>query len=264
MNVKSFALAIGVVLSLLIPGHESAYAGDNRIDLIQERGKLLVCHLEQPPWSYKDSKTGKWVGDSVESAKYLATALGVDYKAISADFWTRITYLETGKCDIHMSPTFPTVEYVTRVLFSDPIGYAFNSVAVHIDSPLQTHKDVDQEGITVIVGPSLESELLAERFYKRATVKYLENEEGYSSYYLEVDSRRADALLYDNGMIKEFIKKNPEMNLRIIDDAPLNPEGYAYAVPLGEYHFINLINFLFKRIEQTGGNYQWFQKISSE
>ncbi len=264
MNMKPLALAIGTVLSLLTLGNELAFAADNRIDLIQERGELVVCHSDYPPWSYKDRKTGKWIGVSVESAKHLAWALGVDYKPIEADFYTRVSFVETGKCDITMTPIYQDVKYAIRVLFSDPIKYEFQSVAVHIDSPLQTHKDVDQEGITVVVGPSLADELLAERFYKRATVKKLEYPKDFSTYFLEVSYRRADALLYDNTMIRDFIKQNPDMNLRIIDDAPLSPQGFSYVVPLGEYHFINVVNILLKKFEQGGWNYEWYQKFTSE
>lgn len=264
MNMKYFALAIGAVLSLLTPGNESAFAGDNRIDLIQERGELVVCHSDYPPWSYKDPKTGNLIGISVESAKRLAWSLGVDYKPIDAGFRTRISFVETGKCDIVMTPIFQSVEYAKRVLFSDPVKFEFQSVAVHIDSPLQTHKDVDQEGMTVVVGISLADELLAERFYKRATVKKLENPEDFSTFFLEVASRRADALLYDNSVMRKFIKQNPDMNLRIIDDPPLNPQEFSYAVPLGEYHFINVLNVLLKGFEQGGWNYEWHQMFTSE
>ena len=260
MNMKPLALAIGAVLSLLIPGNESVFATDNRINLIQQRGELVVCHMEHPPWASKDPETGKGVGVSVESAKHIAWSLGVDYKPIEADFWTRISFVESGNCDIAMTPIYPTMEYATRVLFSDPVKYEFQSVVVHMDSSLQTHKDVDQEGVTVVFGPSLEAELFAERFYKKATVNRLINPRTYSAYFLEVTHRRADALLYDNFMIREFIKQNPRMNLRIIDDIPLDPDGYSYAVQLGEYHLINVINFLLKGIKHGGRNYELYQR----
>ena len=54
------------------------------------------------------------------------------------------------------------------------------------------------------------------------------------------------------------------MNLRIIDDAPLNPQGYAYAVLPGEYHFVNFINVWLETIEQQGLKDQWYEMITAE
>ena len=42
------------------------------------------------------------------------------------------------------------------------------------------------------------------------------------------------------------------MKLRVIEDEPLNPQGYSYAVLPGEYHFVNFINVWLQAIELQG------------
>lgn len=262
---KLLTLAIGTIISLLALSVGSTFAGDNRIDVIKERGEILVCVSEFPThWSGKDPETGEWAGIAIEAAKNLALVIGVDYKLIGSNWRTRISFLETGKCDITMDPVYPTEEYAMRVLFSDPVRYVSQGMAVHMDSPAQTHKDLDQEGMIIVVGPSSADERLADRLLKKATVKLLPTDEHkYSDYFSEVASRRADALLYHTPSLKKFIKENPDMNLRVIDEA-LNPQGFAFAVPLGEYHFLSVINVWFKNIQHTGADYYWRQKFTPE
>ena len=261
MQIKS--LAIKFVFTLITLGAASVYAQDGRIDAIKERGEIQVCHAEALPWGAKDPKTGEWVGTDIEAAKHLAGIMGVEYKPVDSQWGTLIPSLETGKCDIVMSPMFRTAERAMRVLFSNPSGYETQGTAVHMDSDAQSHKDLDKDGMIIAVGSGTADEAFANRFFKMASVKPLVSDK-LSTYFLEVASKRADAVLTDSSSLRNFIKQNPGMNLRIIDDAPLNPQGYAYAVQPGEYHFINFINVWLETIEQQGLKDQWYKMVTAE
>ena len=252
-----------VVASMLTFVAGTAYSADDRIDAIKERGQLLVCHAEALPWGAKDPKTGDWVGTDIEAAKHLAGIMGVEYKPVDSQWGTLIPSLETGKCDIVMSPMFRTAERAMRVLFSNAAGYETQGTAVHMDSDAQSHKDLDKEGNIIAVGSGTADEAFANRYFKNAEVKALVSDK-LSTYFLEVASRRADAVLTDSSSLRNFIKQNPGMNLRLIDDAPLNPQGYAYAVLPGQYHFVNFINVWLETIEQQGLTDKWYEMITQE
>lgn len=263
MSMKSFTLAIGAFVGVLLIGTGTALAEDNRIDMIKDRGEILVCHAEALPWGAKDPKTGDWVGTDIEAARHLAGIMGVEYKPVDSQWGTLIPSLETGKCDIVMSPMFRTAERAMRVLFSNPSGYETQGTAVHMDSSAQSHSDLDQDGMIIAVGSGTADEAFANRFFKKATVKPLVSDK-LSTYFLEVASKRADAVLTDSSSLRNFIKQNPGMNLRIVDDAPLNPQGYAYAVLPGEYHFVNFINVWLETIEQQGLTDKWYEMVTAE
>jgi polar amino acid transport system substrate-binding protein len=115
----------------------------------------------------------------------------------------------------------------------------------------------------IAVGSGTADEAFANRYFKNAEVKALVSDK-LSTYFLEVASRRADAVLTDSSSLRNFIKQNPGMNLRLIDDAPLNPQGYAYAVLPGQYHFVNFINVWLETIEQQGLKDKWYEMITQE
>ena len=261
--MKKLSIWLSFVLGLSILGLGSVFAADDRISVIKDRGELLVCHAEALPWGAKDPKTNEWVGTDIEAAKHLAGIMGVEYKPVDSQWGTLIPSLETDKCDIVMSPMFRTAERAMRVLFSNPSGYETQGTAVHMDSDAQSHSELDKEGMIIAVGSGTADEAFADRFFKKATVKPLVSDK-LSTYFLEVASKRADAVLTDSSSLRNFIKQNPGMNLRIMDDAPLNPQGYAYAVLPGEYHFVNFINVWLETIEQQGLKDQWYEMITAE
>ena len=261
--MKKPATWLGVVAAIFVIGAGSAFSADNRIDAIKSRGELRVCHAEALPWGAKDPKTGNWVGTDIEAANHLAGIMGVTYVPVDSQWGTLIPSLETDKCDIVMSPMFRTAERAMRVLFSNPSGYETQGTAVHMDSDAQNHSDLDKDGMIIAVGSGTADEAFANRFFKMATVKPLVSDK-LSTYFLEVASKRADAVLTDSSSLRNFIKANPGMNLRIVDDAPLNSQGYAYAVLPGEYHFVNFINVWLETIEQQGLKDQWYEMITAE
>ncbi len=261
--MKKLTIWLSALLCASLIGVSSTYAADDRIQVIKERGQILVCHAEALPWGAKDPKTNEWVGTDIEAAKHLAGILGVEYMPVDSQWGTLIPSLETNKCDIVMSPMFRTAERAARILFSNPSGYETQGTAVHMDSDAQMHSDLDKEGMIIAVGSGTADEAFANRFFKQATVKPLVSDK-LSTYFLEVASKRADAVLTDSSSLRNFIKQNPGMNLRIIDDSPLNPQGYAYAVLPGEYHFINFINVWLETIEQQGLKTQWYEMVTQE
>ena len=261
--MRKITISLSALVCLFLIGSGTVYSADDRISVIKERGSILVCHAEALPWGAKDPKTNDWVGTDIEAARHLAGIMGVEYKPVDSQWGTLIPSLETDKCDIVMSPMFRTAERAMRVLFSNPSGYETQGTAVHQDSDAQSHKDLDKEGMVIAVGSGTADEAFANRFFKQATVKPLVSDK-LSTYFLEVASKRADAVLTDSSSLRNFIKQNPGMNLRIIDDAPLNPQGYAYAVLPGQYHFVNFINVWLETIEQQGLKDQWYEMITAE
>lgn len=263
-RIKLFTSALICTFLFSVPAFAgSSHDGSNHmIDEIKERGMLRVCHAEALPWGMKDPKSNEWIGTDVEAAKHLAEVIGVDYEPVDSQWGTLIPSLETGKCDVVMSPMFRTAERAMRIDFTNPSGYETQGTAVHMDSNYQTHAELDQDGLIIAVGSGTADEAFANRFFKKATVKALVSDK-LSTFFLEVASKRADAILTDSSTLRNFIAQNPDMNLRIIDDQPLNPQGYAYAVVPGHPHFLNFLNVWLETIEQQGLKDQWYDMITS-
>ena len=234
---------------------------DNKIQEIKDRGTLKVCHAEALPWGAKDPKTDEWIGTDIEAAKHLAKTMGVSIEHVDSQWATLIPSLESNKCDIVMSPMFRTPERAMRILFANPTGYETQGIGVLKSSSFNKHSDLDKQGNIIAVGSGTADEAYANRYFKKATVKSIVSDK-LSAFFLEVASRRADGVLTDSSTLKRFIKSNPGMKLRVIEDEPLNPQGYSYAVLPGEYHFVNFINVWLQAIELQGLKDKWYQKYS--
>lgn len=258
MRFLNLYVGVFVTLGLMIP---TAYAADQKIKAIQDRGTLRTCHAEALPWGAKDPKTEEWVGTDIEAAKNLAETMGVKIEHVDSTWATLIPSLETDKCDIVMAPMFRTPERAMRVLFAEPSGYETQGVVVHQESEAQTYADIDKEGMKVAVLSGTADEAFANRFFKNAEVKPFVSDK-LSTIFLEAANRRADAVLTDSSTLRAFMKANPAMNLRLIDEEPLNPQGYSYAVRPGEYHFVELINVWQEAVELQGLKDQWYQKYA--
>ena len=240
----------------------SLQAADDLLDRIKSSGTLKVCHAEALPWGAKDPKTNKWIGTDVEAAKHLAKTIGVKIDHVDTQWATLIPSLETNKCHIVMAPMFRTPERAMRILFSNPSGYETQGIAVMESDNIQTHKQLDASGKIIAVLSGTADEAFANRYFKKAEVKPFVSDK-LSTIFLEVATRRADAVLTDSSTVKRFIKENPGMKLKVVDDNPLNPQGYSYAVLPGEYHFINFINVWLDAIELQGLKDKWYQKYSN-
>lgn len=239
-----------------------ASAADDAISKIRDAGTLKVCHAEALPWGVKDVATGEWKGTDVLAAKSLAEAMGVKVEHVDSTWGTLIPSLESGKCDIVMAPMFRTPERALRVLFSDPSGFETQAVGVKNGSGIESYKDLDVEGKTVVVISGTADETFALRFFKQATVKPVVTDK-VSQLMIEVASGRADAFLTDSSTSRRGIKENDSMDLVMLEpDNPLNPQGYSYAIKKGEYDFLNFINVWQEAIERDGSKEAWYAQFS--
>ncbi len=250
------SLSVGTALA---DGHER----DTLIQEITARGVLRVCHAEALPWGIKDPKTGEWVGSDVEAANHLGETMGVKVEHVDTSWGTLIPSLETGKCDIVMAPMFATPERAMKVLFADPAGFESMSVAVGADSGITSYADLDTDGKTVAVISGTADESFSNRYFKNAKVQPSVTDK-LSTVFLEVASKRADAVLTDTSTLHRMVKENAPMNLMVLVAEPLNPQGYSYAVRPGEYHFINFVNIWQKFIAREGLKEMWHNKFTQD
>ncbi|MBT5415473.1 MAG: transporter substrate-binding domain-containing protein [Rhodospirillaceae bacterium] len=261
-HILSAVLAATIGLSAgtaLADDHE----GDSLIQEITERGVLRACHAEALPWGIKDPKTGEWVGSDVEAANHLAETMGVKAEHVDTAWATLIPSLETGKCDIVMAPMFATPERAMKVLFADPAGFESMSIAVSADSGITSYADLDVDGKSVAVISGTADESFSNRYFKKAEVKPSVTDK-LATVFLEVASKRADAVLTDTSTLHRMVKENAPMKLMVLGGDPLNPQGYSYAVRPGEYHFINFVNIWQKFIAREGLKEMWHNKFTQE
>jgi len=257
--MKWMKIFVGALCLFAMLGGPSAQAGDSKIQEIKSNGALRICHAEALPMNYKDPKTGNWTGYNVDAGEDLAENMGVKLVHVDSTWATVIPSLLADKCDIGMVGLFRTAARAQVVLFADAWGFDTQQLAVPESSNMKTYADVDQAGKVISVLSGTADEAFARVFFVNAEVKALVSDK-LATIFLEVASKRADAVFTDSTTMKLFIEANPAMNLRALGDEPVNPQGYSYAIAPGEYHFQQFVNIWMERTETSGKKKSWHNK----
>lgn len=256
----SFAIVAGAVLLAVAP---PAQAQDDLIEQIKSRGVLRACFAEALPMNYKDPQTGEWSGYNTDAGQNLAESLGVEFEIVDASWGTVIPSLLTGKCDVALINLFMTLERAQVVLFTDPWGVVTKSAAVREGAEITSYDALNDPDVTIAVLSGTGDENHARSAYPDADIRAIASD-SVSSIFVEVASNRADVALTDTTTLREVLKGNPNMSLHELDEDPVAPQPYAYAVKPGEYHWLRYLNIWMERTEEVGLKAQWWKKWMGE
>src|SRR6266436_4554480 len=143
------ALAVLVLLLIVTPaGAEEK----SRLDMVLERGKLIVVSMSTaPPFAFNDDK-GQLVGFDIDIVRLLATALfkdptKVEFVSVSAE--GRWPAIESGRADMGVGGTTTYPDRAIRVAFTRPFIDSGISVLVSKKSAIKSLKDLDQDKYTI-------------------------------------------------------------------------------------------------------------------
>lgn len=108
---KSITLILALLLVIASLPLHSAFAADDQLDVIKERGELRVgLSADYAPYEFERTVNGKreYVGIDIELAKKIAKDLGVELKIVNMQFDSLLGSLKTGKIDAIISGMSPT------------------------------------------------------------------------------------------------------------------------------------------------------------
>lgn len=250
MNVR---YGVGVFFGILAIAAAvgPAQSADDRIEKIKERGVLRACTVNYVPWNIKNPATNEWEGINIEIAQEIANGLEVDIEYVDSSWSTVIQSVDTNKCDIAVGALWTAPARAQMVLFTRPIGGDGMTVFVPADSTATSPADIDQPGNVVVVQSGSSDEKVARELFKQAEVKSLVTDKA-GAQILEVASGRADAATGALVGNSQFIKSNPNIKVKPLKDFVLNYTPYAFALPVGEYHFLNFVNVILANLEASG------------
>jgi len=198
-------VALVVVTSLVAVAEEKS-----RLDIVLERGKLIVVTLTTvPPFAFNDDK-GQLVGFDIDIARLVATALfkdpnKIEFVSVSAE--GRWPAIESGRADMGVGGTTTYPDRALRVAFTRPFVDSGISVLVAKKSGIKSVKDLDQDKYTVANLNNPQMADRAKRFFPRAKVLTFDTP---SAQFLAVKSGRANALQIDTGAAEYWAAQNKD------------------------------------------------------
>lgn len=205
------------------------------LDVVLERGVLIVgTEPEFPPFESKNEK-GEFVGFDMDMARELAKDLGVKLR-IEEMVWDSLpTALETRKIDVIISGMTATEERAKSRAFTEPYYHTKLCLLVNAKSGIGKPSDVNGKRLVVKLGTT--GDIESKNLFPDAQVVKLDAEGACA---LEVATGRADAFLYDRHSIIRHQKSHPETTRAILE--PLSEEPYAMAARLGDAAFVERLN----------------------
>lgn len=217
---------LGCLVLIASLGSSKAEQQDQLLQQIKKNGVMRVCQAPYPPYNVKNPQSGEWEGLNVDIVKEIAGFLSVKIDDVDSSFSTLVPSLLTHKCDISAAATYVTPARAEQVLFSTPYASDSKVAFVPVNSPIKTYADLDKPNITIVTRSGTAEEAFAKRFFKQAKIK-LTTSDATQAHLLDVAAGRSDAAFAGRTGGLMFLKQNPNIKLRMIDDKQLDPSRFA-------------------------------------
>lgn len=246
----AFLVGVSFVTATADYGYSQARQ-DTLLQQIKDRGVIRVCQAPYPPYNVKNPKTGEWEGLNVDLVKEIANTLHVKIEDVDSSFSTLIPSLMTQKCDISAAATYVTPARAEQVLFTTSYAADTKTAFVPVDLAIRTYADLDKANITIATRSGTAEEAFAKRFFKQATIKPITSD-ATQAHLLDAGAGRSDAAFagFTGGVM--FLKQNPNLKLRVLEDKQLDPSPFAMMIPMGEYQLQQYLDISLRTLKDSG------------
>ena len=201
------ALAVLVLLLIVTP---AVAEEKSRLDMVLERGKLIVVSMSTaPPFAFNDDK-GQLVGFDIDIVRLLATALfkdpsKVEFVVVTAE--GRWPAIESGRADMGVGGTTVYPDRALRVAFTRGFIDSGVSVLVSKKSGIKSVADLNQDKHTIANLNNPQMADRAKRFFPKTKVLTFDTPSGQ---FLAVRSGRAHALQIDTPTADYFASQSKD------------------------------------------------------
>jgi polar amino acid transport system substrate-binding protein len=204
---------VATLLLIAVLAAASSPAGaeeKSRMDVVLERGKLIVVTLTTvPPFAFNDDK-GQLVGFDIDIARLLATALfkdpnKIEFVSVTAE--GRWPAIESGRADMGVGGTTTYPDRAIRVGFTRPFIDSGISVLVAKKSGIKTLADLNQDKFTLASLNNPQMADRAKRFFPKAKSLTFDTP---AAQFLAVKSGRANALQIDTPSAEYWATANKD------------------------------------------------------
>ena len=227
------------------------------LDIVIERGELIVgTEPEFPPFESIDER-GEYVGFDMDMVRELARDLGVKLRLEPMAFDSLPTALATRKIDLIVSGMTATEERRQSRAFTAPYFLTGLCLLVNANAGIEKPSDVDGKRVVVKLGTT--GDINAPRLFKDIEITRFDTEGACA---LEVVHGRADAFLYDQLSILRHHGRNPKTTRALLE--PLTKEPYAMACRLGDTKFVNRLDSFLETIRADGRYDRIYRKHFAE
>jgi len=257
-GLGAMGAAVGAGLGLTTPAAVAQTLGKSRLQMIKERGRLIVgTGSTNPPWHFEDAN-GQLQGMDIDLARLLAKNLfddptKVEFVLQGSD--ARVPSLVTDKVDIVVQWMTVTAGRAQQVEFTIP--YYREGVSLLLLSRGGKYKNFEEmkaAGASVTVG-GMQNVFLNEWVGKALPQAKVDAFESPDASLQALNARRVDAYLADQSAARWLMQQTPG---RFVDSGyGWMPNSYASAVKPGDPIWLNWVNTVYKEA-MMGVDFDYF------
>ncbi|MDR1782498.1 MAG: amino acid ABC transporter substrate-binding protein [Bacilli bacterium] len=213
-KIITLTMALFLIISLSACGSKNETSDTMKKD-------TLIVGLDDTfaPMGFKD-KDGKIIGFDVDLANEVGKIIGKKMQFQPIDWSMKETELNNKNIDLIWNGYSITEERKKQVLFSEPYIDNEQIIVVLKDSPITKKSDLAGKTVTTQKDSSTEDAFkndttgIVSKFKGGAPVLY----PTFDDCFMDLDSKRADALVGDSVLIKYMIKQKDTDKYRILTD----------------------------------------------
>ncbi|AJY74375.1 basic amino acid ABC transporter substrate-binding protein [Paenibacillus beijingensis] len=243
-TVMMFAISLVMIVTLAACG-----AGKN-----EETGSgsakeyIVATDASYAPFESLTEKN-EFIGFDIELVKAVAEKGGINIKIVNTPWEGMFATLNNGDRDLLVSAITITDERKKEYDFSDPYFEARQSMAVPNNTSIKNFAELKGKKVGVqtgTTGDEVVSKLMG------ADSKDIRRFETTPLALKELENGGVDAVVADNGVVKYYVKNNPDKGFKTIDEPLFAAEYYGFVMKKGNTELMGKINDGLKKIKEDG------------
>lgn len=237
-----------ILLAILLVGCQAKEVeeGDNSLNNIVEKGKMIVGFTEYPPMGFKEN--GEITGFDIDIAKAVGEKLGVEIEFVYIDWDAKVLELDAGNIDMIWNGLTITEDRQKEILFSKP--YFNNRIVILTlkDSTINSISDLADMNVGVELQSSGQSALESNEIFGsiKEMVKYTTITEAV----LDLKAGGIDAIVADEIFARYAVSK--EADAYKIPEDVFNSENYGIGFRLEDVALRDKIDQIIDELAEDG------------
>ncbi|MDY0324414.1 MAG: basic amino acid ABC transporter substrate-binding protein [Candidatus Carbobacillus sp.] len=201
------------------------------------------------PFEYIDTK-GDIAGWDIELIKKMAELGGFEVVIRNLPWDTLFQEVKNGGVDAAISAITITDERKATYDFTEPYFVANQLVLVKEDSPIQTFQDLKNAKFVGVQNATTGHYVVQELLGK--TSPKIKSYESTPLAIQDMLNGGSDAVVADNAVVLEYVKNNPNVKFRTIDDPSFEKEYYGLMVKKGNQKVLDILNNALQKAKAEG------------
>lgn len=245
------------IVAMVLSGWSSGMAADH-LEVVKQRGKLIVgTSADYPPYESVDG-SGKFVGFDMDLVREIGQRLGLEVEIKDMGFDTLIAALQNKKIDLVAAAMQGTAERDKTVDFTIPYNFISDAFVTSTQADVKMNSPKDAAGRKI----GTQTGTIQETWIRKNLVETgLTPEEDLFLYErvdnagLDLAAGRIDLLLVQHKPAKDLADKMEKLKIALVTTETVSA-GQCLALPEGETQFKAELDRVIEALKQEG----WIDK----